>query len=454
MKIFFRSLLMTMCIMLLLITLISCKSSNNGSNSNDNSLDKDKIMIDERYCIVRPDDADSTEVKISSTLCHKMLEKNRNFKLIRDFYRNEEDINDFEILVGNTNRPESKIEFESQYDYTVRVVGQKIVINGASIPALDAACEYFCNYLLENDYKVDKDLVYDGKVVFSTDKKIMVGDQKYGFVYVIDVSDPFKETKIEARCKTLHATIAGLKYRNTEKYGEVILSCNGGSNAEIVSYPSMKRLWFATNTANNPHSVEITPDGKIFAVASSTGGAVMFYNTDLDSSKYTKLDFGGAHGVLYDNENEWFWIIGSNQISAYTAKIDSNHRIVVSEVSGKRYTFPTPSAHDVQEYYGDKNKLWVSTDDEVYVFDKTTGEFSSSYEYRSQISYYAVKGISSFNDGSVTLVYPDKIFKDWTSTSVTCSYVMSFSGQQFFVEHKLPNDMHIYKVRAFVASLD
>ena len=55
----------------------------------------------------------------------------------------------------------------------------------------------------------------------------------------------------------------------------------------MYEYPSGKVLWAASSyAAENPHSIEISPDGRIIAVASSTGGEVRFYNTDGKPRQY------------------------------------------------------------------------------------------------------------------------------------------------------------------------
>lgn len=55
--------------------------------------------------------------------------------------------NEYEILVGNTNRPESASVLEglSEYGWVVRVIGNKIVINAKSGQFLSNAVEYFSN---------------------------------------------------------------------------------------------------------------------------------------------------------------------------------------------------------------------------------------------------------------------------------------------------------------------
>ena len=65
----------------------------------------------------------------------------------------------YEILIGDTNRPESKSAMqtlEREHAYLVQVTGNKIILAGKSEQAINAAIAYFlseaCGYRAENDY--------------------------------------------------------------------------------------------------------------------------------------------------------------------------------------------------------------------------------------------------------------------------------------------------------------
>lgn len=129
-------------------------SKSSDSNNDQNSIfSTDDIMFvdkngDSVYSIIRPDGnetANQFAVKIFKALKAKV---NVNAK-------NSSDIDDgtekYEILIGDTNRPET----EKVRDYLVKNVGgrfkdyivctidKKIVIYGMSVDALSAACDYF-----------------------------------------------------------------------------------------------------------------------------------------------------------------------------------------------------------------------------------------------------------------------------------------------------------------------
>ena len=109
------------------------------------------------YKIVRPEESKLEEASRASYIFKQM--KN-NFGVS---VKNEADTSDgtdqYEILVGSTNRPESKQALDylvsktgGRYDdYIICTIGKKIVINASNATALEAATKYF----VENYIKAD-----------------------------------------------------------------------------------------------------------------------------------------------------------------------------------------------------------------------------------------------------------------------------------------------------------
>ena len=81
--------------------------------------------------------------------------------------RKNEQPGELEILVGATNRPESQAalaELSSKYDYTVRVVGSKVVVVGGCDTATLRAAEYFVDLIKSlKDAHLEADLCYNGR---------------------------------------------------------------------------------------------------------------------------------------------------------------------------------------------------------------------------------------------------------------------------------------------------
>ena len=131
-------------------------ASQGGANAG--TLSKDDVVYVNNgnavYTVIRPEKGELEEVNRANNI----------FKKMKDFFgvsiRNVSDTSDgtdkYEILVGATNRPESKQALDylkaktgGRYDdYIICTIGKKIVINSFGIEGLKAASDYFIkNYL-------------------------------------------------------------------------------------------------------------------------------------------------------------------------------------------------------------------------------------------------------------------------------------------------------------------
>ncbi len=139
--------------------LSACGSSNGDTSSADNATNgqngifstADVVFLDNgesRYTIVRPED--NTDVTSVSSVIFKSIKDKLNVSV-----KNTMDTSDgsdaYEILIGNTNRPESAQALEwlkqnlgGRYeDYIICTIGKKIVITGMSAVAIETAGRYF-----------------------------------------------------------------------------------------------------------------------------------------------------------------------------------------------------------------------------------------------------------------------------------------------------------------------
>jgi hypothetical protein len=323
----------------------------------------------------------------------------------------------YEILVGNTNRAESAAASEGldTYDYIIKVAGTKIVIAGGSDYAIVKATEAFLSLFAGgSSFTFPVDLELKGKAE-TGDFLVGLTNQGASKVEIYDFSTGrLDETSLVWSVSLPYYNIAGLKLRRHEVWGEVAIVACGSSYASIITYPEGKTVWSTNYAANNPHSVELIP-GDIFVVASSTGGALRFFDLLGESNKYIEVNYPDAHGVLWDPENQLLWALGEDMLRAFAVERDSAGTISVTEITERRSTAPTGGGHDLAPVYGDTNQLWVTTNSAVYRYDKTTKEFTS---FDSGIITKSVKGIGNFADGSVVAIAPDGVFKSWTSATV------------------------------------
>ena len=427
-----------------------------SDTTTESEIGTGELTPDQPYLLVRSASAGSVEKKITGKLYSALEDFCEQLEVRTDDNVSEAEMESHLILLGKTAMTESDLTFENEGDFTIRRVGDNLFICGGSTLALDYACMYFTSYVQKNGLNFPEGYRYDGQAGEGTDKYVLIADQGSGKVSLYDLSGGYVPDTPIWSVRAAYGAVAGMKVRETAKYGTVVAVCSGTSSVEtgtmeLFTYTAGKRVWKTTFTAYNPHSVEISPDGAIAVAASSEGNEVRFFNTgDENGASYTSVPFTDAHGVLYDPELKCYWVIGGNQLAAYSASMASDGKITVNAVSGKTYTLPSGGAHDLQPVAGE-DKLWISTSSAVYQFDKQTGSFASSYTGSDNFNCENVKGVSSFRDGTVCEVIPDGKLYDWTTTTVQCSYILPFSGETLVLKLALPTNVHAYKIRAFIA---
>lgn len=405
------------------------------------------------YRIVRPDGATDSEIQVGIDL-KKSLKSltDADFSLTTDFMMpndTEEKISAaFEILIGATNRPESAEACEGLTidEYVIRVVGNKIVIAGGNDVMTARAAQAFLAMLSADDgFTLSIDTNIKEKIERGA-YLVALTNQGNSHLEVYDVSDgKLDESSLVWSYKMPYYNIAGTKLRNSEKYGDVALAVCGSGYGCMISYPEGKLLWRTEAAANNPHSIELMPCG-VIAIASSSGGEIRFFTTDKNISRSASASVAleDAHGVLWDEEKEVLWAIGRTVLTAYRVTLDGS-KVTVTEDTSLRATIPSDYAHDLAPVYGNKDALWITTGSHVYIFNKTAKTFSTDYAGHASLDRSGIKGVGSFDDGSIVFIYADGAFKSWTSQS---AYILRTDNSMKCATLKSA-DGHFYKIRVW-----
>lgn len=405
------------------------------------------------YRIVRPDEGSETEVQMAVNLRKSLKEQTGvELTLKSDFLMPNENIEDMaevcEILIGATNRPESEAAREGlgANEYVIRVVGKKIVIAGGCDLMIKRAVEAFLAMIgKENNYTLSKDTDIREEVERG-DYLVALTNQGKSYLEVYDISEgKLDESSLVWSYKMPYYNIAGTKFRHSEIYGDVALAVCGANYGCMISYPEGKLLWYTEAAANNPHSIELMPNGLI-AIASSTGGEVRFFTVD---KRFTRtpsatLTLEDAHGVLWDDQKQVLWAIGRTVLTAYRVELTADGKVNVTEDTSLRATIPSDWSHDLAPVYGNKDALWVTTGSHVYQFDKNTQTFRTDYAGHEVLDTNNIKGVGNFEDGSIVFIYPDGAFKTWTGQSV---YFLKAGAEAS--EAYTSADGHFYKVRVW-----
>ncbi|QNE19859.1 hypothetical protein F1D05_20510 [Kribbella qitaiheensis] len=147
--------------------------------------------------------------------------------------------------------------------------------------------------------------------------------------------------------------------------------------AGLITYPGGQRIWAANvGAANNPHSVELLPDGNV-AVAASSGGFVRVYTASQGSASTKSVSYSlpDAHGVQWDPVRQVLWVLGGNRLAAL--KINGT-AAAPTLAESLVVTLPTSGGHDLTPVLENHDRLWISTGSKVYQFSKSAGAIVST----------------------------------------------------------------------------
>ena len=201
------------------------------------------------------------------------------------------------------------------------------------------------------------------------------------------------------------------RLRNSSVFGgQQLLVTDSYGFCAVVPYPALTGKTWSIDLGRgvNPHAIELLPDGNV-AIAASDGNFVRVYTSSqgAESARYASFRLLAAHAVLWDPTYHVLWVTGQDTSLAHiltALKITGTAAApVLTEVTGYRSVLPSPWGHDVQPYGGDVNKLWVSTNAGLYIYDKTTRTFRTA----PMGAMGGVKGISNLASGMVALTRPD-----------------------------------------------
>lgn len=256
------------------------------------------------------------------------------------------------------------------------------------------------------------------------------------------------------------------RLRNSSFFGgQQMLVADSYGFCGIIPYPSLTGKKWAINLGSdvNPHSIELLPNGNV-AIAASDGNWVRVYTSSQGtwSTGYAQFPLRAAHAVLWDPTYNLLWVTGWNPIVSNSHADLENHILTaltitgtaanpqLTEVGTRRSGLPSFWGHDVQPYTGDVNKLWVSTNAGVYIYNKSTKTFQDAPVNIGNRTF--VKGISNQPSGTVVLTRPDSKKtpvppQPATINGWTTSYVDFYSATGFYQSSGHKNGAAWYKGR-------
>ena len=239
--------------------------------------------------------------------------------------------------------------------------------------------------------------------------------------------------------------ISGTKRRHSSRFGDVALAVCGHHYGCMVSYPAGELLWQTEAAAESPHGIELLPNG-VIAIASSVGGEVQFFTTEspYSDAPAATVSLRSAHGVLWDDQHNVLWALGGDVLAAYRITLHDGGRVTVEEDLSRRTTVPLGGAHDIAPVYGNTDEMWITAHMHVYRFHKPTKTFDTDYIGSEYLDRGGVKGVGNFGDGSLVFLYPDGIFKGWTTQGIS---LVRRIGDEMICERLVSETEHFYKAR-------
>ncbi len=206
---------------LLASVLISCNDTANNNVEDNVSSSLDLVKNGETaFTIIRPElygnDANIDQMKAIRDSFKEKTGIRMNMDVDWVKIGQEPDPEKYEILIGNTNRPESQKALEGlKYnDYVVKIEGNKIVLNGYSPEAQQEAVDYFINEILSDiekgtDFAFTSDYNHVHKAEYPMDAVTFAGEEIYPYSIVLPADGDLLKTEFAYKLQQLLADKTG-----------------------------------------------------------------------------------------------------------------------------------------------------------------------------------------------------------------------------------------------------
>ncbi len=231
-----------------------------------------------------------------------------------------------------------------------------------------------------------------------------------------DLPSPFKTKKFNSidDCKAVN------------NGNQIMVSASSGAVA-IINIKDKKVIFYTD--VPNAHSIEILPNNKIVAAASTArkGNRLMIF----DISNPEKLLFSdslySAHGIVWDAHRNSLFALGYDVLREY--KIENEISLVLHD----EWKIPGIGGHDLQ-MASDRKKLFITEHTGAWVFNLENLQFSKINKFQDEEN---IKSINQNKSGQFVYTVPEESWWTYHVLFHNPSGVLSFP------------DMHVYKARWF-----
>ena len=175
-----------------------------------------------------------------------------------------------------------------------------------------------------------------------------------------------------------------VEYRNTffnhldeckavDQGRKFLLTSSAGGVALLEK--ASKQILFYAHVAN-AHSAELLPNDRIVIAASTheQGNRLELYDLKQSEKPLFKDSLYSGHGVVWDGDKQLLYALGYDELRAYSLLDWNTDRPKIQR--RKSWKIPGVSGHDLAPVPGDKNQLLLTEHESVWIFDKTTFDFT------------------------------------------------------------------------------
>jgi hypothetical protein len=207
---------------------------------------------------------------------------------------------------------------------------------------------------------------------------------------------------------------------------EILVSSSSGAIA-ILNKKDKKVLFYTE--VPNAHSIELLPDDKIVAAASTAekGNRLMVFDINSPEKLLFSDSLYSAHGVEWDDKRNSLFALGYDVLREY--KIKENFKLELFE----EWKIPGISGHDLQ-MTPDGNNLFITEHTGAWIFNIENEKFNKIDNFPDAEN---IKSISQNNSGQFVFTVPEESW--WT-------YHVSFHNPTANLSFP---DIHVYKARWF-----
>ncbi len=198
------------------------------------------------------------------------------------------------------------------------------------------------------------------------------------------------------------------KYRYSEYYKkDVIIACSSDGWAGVIDYEDRTLLWESDDRIlHNAHSIEMLPNGDVVVSVSkekSHSGLVYFPLSAGVTDYSSAIPSEYSHGVSWDPENNWLWVLEQNEIVAVKVSGMGTENAKLLRLTGSGAAPGHSGGHAFAPVGGQPGSYWASFGLLLYQYDSE----DKSLTKVTHLSDRDTKGICSFADGTVVQVVAD-----------------------------------------------